>query len=287
MCRRSSTPRSPSRVKTDLRKRLFVLFAVVFAALLLMMSLQAQLIFPAHAVGAPGPLPRGAMRVSVATTDGETLHGVHVPARTAAEPRTLVLGYGGNAWNGADVASLLHMLYPQAEVVVFYYRGYRPSTGSPSATALLADAPLVHDFAVDLVKPERTVAVGLSIGSAVAASLTGRRSVDGLILVTAFDSLKAAASDLYPWLPIAPFFEHEFHTAAFLAGASLPVALISGERDTLIRPARTEALRSIVPNLVYDRIIDGAGHNDIYHRPEFQQAMREALETLRSAGSKG
>lgn len=252
-----------------------------------MMSLQAQLIFPAHAVGAAGPLPRGAVRVSFATPDRETLHGVHVPARTATGTRTLVLGFGGNAWNGADVASLLHLLYPQAEVVVFYYRGYRPSTGSPSAKALLADAPLAHDFAVELTKPERSIAVGFSIGSAVAASLAGQRPLDGLILVTAFDSLKAAASDLYPWLPIAPFFEHEFHTAEFLAGAQVPVAMITGERDTLIRPARTAALRRIVPNLVYDRTIEGAGHNDIYYRPEFQAAMREALETLQVSASKG
>ena len=46
-----------------------------------------------------------------------------------------------------------------------------PSTGSPSAKALMADAPLVHDLAVERVKPERVVAAGFSIGSGVAASL--------------------------------------------------------------------------------------------------------------------
>jgi len=159
---------------------------------------------------------------------------------------------------------------------------------------LLADAPLVHKFAVDLVKPDRTVAVGFSIGSGVAASLAHSRSggsastrlgqhrpLDGLILVTAFDSLKAAASDLYPWAPIGPFFEHELDTVAYLKGSQVPVAIISGEHDMLIRPARTEALRAQVPNLVFDRTIDGAGHNDIYLRPEFQKAMRDASAALR------
>jgi pimeloyl-ACP methyl ester carboxylesterase len=70
------------------------------------------------------------------------------------------------------------------------------------------------------------------------------------------------------------------NAAEFLKDTKLPVALIAGEYDTLIRPARTQALRSQVPNLVFDKTIAGAGHNDIYLRPEFQQAMRDALAAL-------
>ena len=245
-------------------------------------AMQTQMLFPTGAVQPPGPLPRGAVQVSLRTPDGHTLHGIHIPpASGAMKPRTLTLGFGGNAWNGSDVAGYLHQIYPQADVIVFHYRGYRPSTGSPSAKALLADAPLVHDFAIDRVKPERTIAVGFSIGSGIAASLARRRPLDGLILVTPFDSLKAAASDLYPLLPIGPFFEHEMNAAELLKDAKLPVALITGEYDTLIRPARTEALRKKVPNLAFDRTIAGAGHNDIYLRPEFEQAMRDALAAMR------
>ena len=60
----------------------------------------------------------------------------------------------------------------------------------------------------------------------------------------------------------------------------MPVAVLSGERDTLIRPARTEALRRAVGNLAYSRVIAGAGHNDFYQRDDFRTAMREALERL-------
>ena len=67
---------------------------------------------------------------------------------------TLILGFGGNAWNGQDVAEYLHELFPDEDVVAFHYRGYAPSTGSPSAEALIADAPLVYDFAVERVKPQ-------------------------------------------------------------------------------------------------------------------------------------
>ena len=245
------------------------------------------MLFPTDMVGPPGPLPASSERIKLATPDGEQLHGVHIPPTGGtAGAKILILGFGGNAWNGSDVGAYLHDLYPQADVVVFHYRGYRPSTGSPSAEALLADAPLAHDFAVGRVKPKRTIVVGFSIGSGVAAGLSKARPLDGLILVTPFDSLKAAASDLYPWLPIGPFFQHEIDTAGLLQGSSVPVAIIAGERDSLILPARTDALRRQVANLVYDRTVAGAGHNDIYHRPEFRKAMREALAALSNSETK-
>ena len=242
------------------------------------------MLFPTSMVGPPGPLPPDAEQVSTQSAEGTALHGVHIRPSTATRERILMLGFGGNAWNGADVAAYLHELFPDADVVAFHYRGYRPSEGKPSAAALMADAPLVHDFAVQRVKPKRIIAAGFSIGSGVAASLAARRRLDGLILVTPFDSLKAAAADLYPWLPIGPFFEHEMDAAALLEGNDVPVAILAGERDNLIRPARTDGLRQRVPNLVYDRTIPAAGHNDIYQRSDFQRDMRSALDAL--SGSK-
>lgn len=242
---------------------------------------QDDVIFPVHAVAPPGPLPPGSEPITLETSDGERLQGIHVPPLGAEEtPRTLVLGFGGNAWNGEDVGSFLHELYPQAHVVAFHYRGYRPSTGRPSAKALLEDAPLVLDAAIERVKPERIVAVGFSIGSGVAASLAKRGDIDGLVLVTPFDSLKAVASELYPWLPVGPFFQHELDAAGFLEGSQVPVAIVAAERDEIIPPRRTEALRKVAPNLAYGRTIARAGHNDIYQRSEFHKAMREALETV-------
>lgn len=253
----------------------FLLFAAFVTA---MAWSQDQLLFPTNAVGPGDPLPSGAERISLDAPAGVRLSGVHIPpAAPPDSPRTLVLGFGGNAWNGDNVASFLHGLYPQADVVAFHYRGYRPSTGSPSAQALIEDAPLVLDVAIERVKPERIVGVGFSIGSGVAAALAKRQQVDGLVLVTPFDSLKAVARSMYPWLPVDLLFRHEMNAIELLDGADVPVAIVAAERDEIIPPARTQALRERVPNLVYDRTISGAGHNDIYSHSDFQRAMREAL----------
>ena len=255
---------------------------LAFAALSLIMNFsQTEMLFPTHAVPRAGPLPPGAEQLELQTADGEKLYGVRIgPAAKGREPPTLLLGFGGNAWNGQDVAEYLHRVFPEAEVVAFHYRGYAPSTGRPSAEALIDDAPLVHDLAVDRVKPVRVVAVGFSIGSGVAASLAGRRRLDGLIMVTPFDSLKAVAGDLFPWLPIGPFFQHEMATSVELRTNDIPVAILAGGRDDIVVPARTAALRREVPNLIFDRTFPEAGHNDIYHRSEFEAGLRGALDAI-------
>jgi len=265
--------------------KLVIAALVALATVVAVMSLlQTQLLFPTDAVPAPGPLPPGAVQLLVETPGGDRLHGVHIPPSVVGQqPRTLILGFGGNAWNGEDVASYLHELFPEAHVVAFHYRGYRPSTGVPSAEALIQDAPQIYDLAIDRVKPEKTVAIGLSIGSGVAASLSRTRALDGLILVTPFDSLKAVAAALYPWLPIGPFFQHELATADYLKGGSTPVAILAADRDEIVPPARTEGLRGEVPELVFDRTIAHAGHNDIYGHSDFQAALREALDALVAA----
>ena len=276
-------PRSPA--SSTLLKLAGAALLAFAAFLLVMFEFQAQAIFPVHAVAPPGPLPSGAERVTIAAPQGNQLHGVHIPGTGASGERTLIIGFAGNAWNSEDAATYLHDLYPSADIVAFHYRGYRPSTGSPSSAALLEDAPLVHDFAVSKVRPERTVAVGFSIGSGVAAHLARERPLDGLILVTPFDSLKAVASGHYPFLPVGSLFRHEMDAAAALRDSEVPTAIVAGERDTIIPRRRTEGLRGSVGNLAFDRTIAGADHNDIYHRPEFRDAMQEALQALGKTGA--
>lgn len=246
-----------------------------------MNGMQDRLLFPTDAVPEAGPLPPGAHKLTTETAGGDRLHGVHFPpAVSAASGGELILGFGGNAWNAQHVAMELNRLFPEAHVVAFHYRGYRPSTGSPSAEALIADAPLVYDMAVGLTKPGKITAVGFSVGSGIAAHLAGRRQLDGLILVTPFDSLKSVAADLFPWLPVGIFFKHEMDTAKALRGQQVPVALIAAEGDEIVLPARTASLRNQAPHLIYDRTILNAGHNDIYGRPEFEQAMQDAYSLI-------
>jgi pimeloyl-ACP methyl ester carboxylesterase len=246
----------------------------------LIFDFQSSAIFPTHAVSPAGPLPPGAEALSVETADRERLAGIYIPPESSGTATELILGFGGNAWNGQDVAEYLHELFPDRDVVAFHYRGYAPSSGTPSAEALIADAPIVYDFAIEKLKNRHIVAVGFSIGSGIAAQLASRRKLDGLILVTPFDSLKSVAEGMFSWLPIGRFFDHEIDAAGPLEHSDVPVAVIAAEQDEIVAPERTAALRPRIGNLVFDRTIKGAGHNDIYARSDFQIAMREALDRL-------
>lgn len=124
------------------------------------------------------------------------------------------------------------------------------------------------------------VAVGFSIGSGVAVSLAAARPLDGLILVTPFDSLSNVAAGHFSWLPVRALLRHHMEPAADIRGVQTPVALIVGGSDTLIPPVRAEALRRAVPNPVLTETLPGAGHNDIYDNIRFRAVMRDALARI-------
>lgn len=242
--------------------------------------MQTRALFPTSAVGSAERRPASSERIEVRSPSGHRLHGLYIPAALNQPGRVIILGFGGNAWNAEDAAMYLHDLYPAAEIVVFHYRGYLPSEGQPSAAALVADAPLVFDYARSRFGDAPIIAVGFSIRSSVAASLARQRPLAGAILVTPFDSLAALAAAHYRWLPIRLILRHQLNAAVDIGKVRTPTAIVAAEKDRLIPSSNTDALRRAVPNLIFDRIITGASHNDIYQNPAFRKAMGEALQRL-------
>ena len=264
-------------------KLVLILVVAYIAAVAMMYATQTRMLFPTQLAAVSNlPLPESAVRLELATPDGERLGGMHIsPARKRAGEQLLVLGFGGNAWNADTLAAYLHGLFPEEEVAAFHYRGYNPSTGRPSAAALLADAPVVYDHVLKTVGARRIVAVGLSIGAGVAAHLATRRPLAGLILVSPFDSLEALARDHFPWAPVGWLLRHHMSTAVSVRGLATPIALIAAERDAVVPPQRTEGVRRAIPALALDRTIMNADHNDLYDHPDFRAAMSEALERIK------
>jgi hypothetical protein len=264
------------------------LAALYVAVIAVMYLAQTWLIFPTGLAGlAQVQLPTSAEQLKVRAPDGEVLVGVRIPARGVGSMGSpTLLGFGGNAWNAEAMALYLHDLFPDQNVVTFHYRGYAPSSGRPSAEALLSDSLLIVDHLQQADARERVIAVGFSIGSGVAAYLARHRPAAGLILVTPFDSLEAMARDTYWWAPVGLLLRHQMPTIDFVRESRVPTALIIAERDTIVPARRSTPLRAAIPNLVFERSID-AGHNDLYDRPTFAAAMREALVRIRAASTRG
>ena len=73
-------------------------------------------------------------------------------------------------------------------------------------------------------------------------------------------------------------------TIDFVRGSPVPTALVVAEGDTIVPARRSVALRSTIQNLVFEAAID-AGHNDLYSRPAFAAAMRDALAGIEAASA--
>jgi hypothetical protein len=188
---------------------LYVLVVVLIALA------QDRLIFPRWAMGhgAAAP-PASAERISLKVASGQELVGVLLSAEIQpSRESAVILGFGGNAWSADALAIYLRSVFPDRNVAAFHYRGYPPSTGHPSANAILQDALEIHDHLIATRRPDRIVAVGLSIGAGPAAHLASRRPVAGLILVTPFDSLEALAREHYPWAPVGLLLRHRMEIA--------------------------------------------------------------------------
>jgi hypothetical protein len=265
--------------------KLLIGLGLLYGLVILVMALsQTSLLFPVRiAASGRAELPVSARRIAFEAPDRVRLHGVHLPARSAQADATLILAFGGNAWNAEVLAAYLKAQLPERDIMVFHYRGYAPSLGTPGAASLMQDALAIHDFAVREMSPSRIVAVGISIGSGPAAYLARHRKIAGLVLLTPFDSLGALARDHYWWAPVRLLLRHQMEVAGLLESVETPVAIIAAEHDAIVPPRRTEALRKSIRRLVFDRTIAGAGHNDLYDRPEFTTALKEAVARIEEA----
>ena len=245
---------------------------------------QGWLLFPGAGLPSrPLDSPRQPERLELPTGSGPVLHGMLFPARTAATD--LLIGFGGNAQDAEMLGQDLAADFPNLHVAAFHYRGYGPSTGRPSEAALLEDARAIHDMLVSRLTPERTFAIGISLGSAVAAHLSKERPLAGVILVTPFDSIEAVAKETYFWVPVGPLLRHRFPTVEFMSGNPTPVAVIAAGQDRVIRPRRTAALVERLENLVFYRVLEGADHNTLYQVPIYEETLNAAFAAISGAAT--
>lgn len=240
----------------------------------LMYGAQNLLIFPGTRLPSrPLDHPFAPKRMVIEPESDVSLAGMLFAPEENQPSEGLLIGFGGNAQDAEILGQDLAATFTDLHVAVFHYRGYGESTGKPGEAAFFADALSIHDRLVADLSPKAVYALGISLGSGVAGYLSKKRPLDGTLLVTPYDSIEAVAKQSYPWLPVGLLLEHRFNTVEIMAGNPTPVAIIAAEKDQVIKPERTEILRSAIENLVFDQTIKGAGHTDIYAMPAYQKAL--------------
>lgn len=125
------------------------------------------------------------------SADGTKLFGWYVEGPA---DRPVILWCHGNAGNIINRLENLRALHRHGlSVFLFDYRGYGRSQGRPSEEGRYQDAIGAYDYLtrVRMIRLERIVLFGRSLGAAVAAELAVQKPAAGLILESCFPSIEA------------------------------------------------------------------------------------------------
>jgi uncharacterized protein len=229
-------------------------------------GLQRQLIyFPDRApAGEAARTVQGAEDVVLRTEDDLELDAWLVPARPETDRGWAVLALPGNGGNRSGRAGLAELLRDEGFTVLLVdYRGYGGNPGSPSEQGLARDA----DAAARMLEeqgfpPERTVYLGESLGTGVAAALATRRPPAGLVLRSPFTDLAALGAHHYPWLPVRAVLRDRFPVLEHVRDSRVPTAVIRGTADEVVPTSLSAEVAAAAPALAEERVLRGAAHND-------------------------
>ena len=172
-------------------------------------------------------------------------------------------------------------------LVVADYRGYGRSSGQPTFTGLVKDAPLIFEAAREKLAQrglqEKLFVMGRSLGSVPALELAAQyaHAIPGLIIESGFISVTALIRHLglpAAGLDLAAIEEESRRKAAQI---SIPVLIIHGQADSLVPYSQAEELdRSLGSESKQLVPIPGADHNDVifYDRERYFTAIEQFVK---------
>jgi len=171
--------------------------------------------------------------VIATTEDGVRISGWFIPAK---KPRMTLLfchGNGGNISHRLEKINMLNFL--NLNVLIFDYRGYGKSKGSPSEKGLYLDAEAMYDYLLNKknVLPQEIIAYGESLGGAVAVDLAGRHELRGIIIEEGFTSARDMGRKILPFIP-AFIYKSEFDSLKKIKNIKSPKLIFHSPDDEIV-----------------------------------------------------
>lgn len=196
--------------------------------------------------------------VHLVTPDRVRLHGWVLHPRTPAPRRGTLVFFHGNAENISTHASSVVWLAQQGyEAVLFDYRGYGRSEGSPGIDGVHTDAAAVLDwvFSNPDLDRDRVWVLGQSLGGAVAiytvASSPHKNRVKLLVADSAFAGYRRIAREkmagvalTWPFqYPLSLLFNDRYSPEKWVSRVSpVPVLVLHGALDAIVPVGHAQVL---------------------------------------------
>ncbi len=176
-----------------------------------------------------------AEEANFSSPDGTKLHGWYWDH---PQPRAHLLYCHGNGDCVGYLGGYLARLSKEHEIsiLVFDYRGYGRSEGSPGEQGILEDAAAAREWLATRAKlqPAEVVLMGRSLGGGVAVDLAANGGARGLILQNTFTSLPDVAAEMYWFLPVRWLMRNQYRSIDKIGKYHGPLLQSHGTGDRLI-----------------------------------------------------
>jgi len=176
--------------------------------------------------------------ITLKTEDKETIAGWFVPAETGEHTSGLtVLFCHGNAGDIGDrIGSIRTFNSLGYNVLIFDYRGYGDSSGTPTEKGTYLDAMAAWKYLIGDrgIPAERIVLFGRSLGGAVATWLATEVDPGALVIESVFTSAPDMASRMFPLMPTRFVCRFKYDSVDRIGRVGCPVLIAHSRYDEMI-----------------------------------------------------
>jgi hypothetical protein len=165
-------------------------------------------------------------------------------------------------------------------VLAIDYRGFgRSSDELPSEASVQQDARTAWAWLGAKYPGRPRYVFGHSLGGAIAVQLVAEvPDAQGLIVEGTFTSIPAVFETMkWGWLPLTPLITQRFDALERIGAVRVPVLVVHGEQDTLIRPELGRALYERARGPKRFVLVEGGTHYSTNRlaREQYRGALRE------------
>jgi hypothetical protein len=198
------------------------------------------------------------------TESPDDYHGFISPLPDAGNALGTVLVFHGNAGSAPDRSYYVAALAPLGyRVILCEYPGYGARGGRPNEGSLVSEARRAVRDALTGFGPPIYV-WGESLGCGVASALAGDRNlaIEGVVLLTPWDTLPDLAQSKFPFLPARFIVRDRYDNIHHLKGFEGKIAVVMAGRDELIPNRHTRRLYNAIEADKRLWVFPDSGHND-------------------------